>query len=100
MPRSSLCVLSIFLFVLGCGSDVPGTTPSKLPPAIKPESPQAPEIQKPVAAAKPDKVGAVATGSTVLALEEPTPDGHNWLIREELEAGWVRLFDGQTLFGW
>ena len=100
MPRSSLCVLSIFLFVLGCGNDVPGTSQTKLPPAIKPESPQAPEIQKPVAAAKPDKVGAVATASTIRALEEPTPDGHNWLIREELEAGWVRLFDGQTLFGW
>ncbi|MDB5343519.1 MAG: hypothetical protein JWP89_1896 [Schlesneria sp.] len=33
-------------------------------------------------------------------LEEPTADGHNWLKREELEQGWVRLFDGQTLFGW
>ena len=34
------------------------------------------------------------------ALENPTADGHNWLKREELEAGWIRLFDGRTLFGW
>jgi hypothetical protein len=34
------------------------------------------------------------------ALEEPTGGGHNTLEREELEAGWIRLFDGHTLFGW
>ncbi|MBM4077006.1 MAG: DUF1080 domain-containing protein, partial [Planctomycetes bacterium] len=34
------------------------------------------------------------------ALEEKTADGTNWLSRDELEEGWVRLFDGHTLFGW
>lgn len=28
---------------------------------------------------------------------EPT---HNQLTREEIQAGWVKLFDGQSLFGW
>ena len=27
-------------------------------------------------------------------------DGSNWLTREEISEGWIRLFDGQTLFGW
>jgi hypothetical protein len=41
-----------------------------------------------------------ASKASAIPLEEPTSDGHNWLKREELEQGWVRLFDGHTLFGW
>ncbi|WP_397570022.1 DUF1080 domain-containing protein [Schlesneria sp. T3-172] len=33
-------------------------------------------------------------------LEAPTADGSNWLANEEIQAGWIRLFDGHTLFGW
>jgi hypothetical protein len=48
--------------------------------------------------------GAAANGGVaalpVPALEEPPADGHNRLSREELETGWIRLFDGHTLFGW
>lgn len=46
------------------------------------------------------KVAESPAASAVPSLEKPAADGHNWLTREELEAGWVRLFDGQTLFGW
>ncbi len=34
------------------------------------------------------------------ALEEPSADGHNRLKSEEITQGWLRLFDGHTLFGW
>ncbi|HEY4262375.1 MAG TPA: family 16 glycoside hydrolase, partial [Schlesneria sp.] len=49
---------------------------------------------------KSQAVQTASKDSATPALEEPTADGHNWLKREELEQGWVRLFDGQTLFGW
>ncbi len=35
-----------------------------------------------------------------VALEAPSSDGQNNLSREEIEAGWIKLFDGYTLFGW
>ncbi|OYW24645.1 MAG: glycosyl hydrolase [Planctomycetales bacterium 12-60-4] len=41
-----------------------------------------------------------AESEAVPPLEESSADGHNRLSREELEDGWVRLFDGSTLFGW
>lgn len=59
--------------------------------------------------------GASATGVTVtteanapakspfmaeIALEEPSADGLNKLKPEEITEGWIRLFDGHTLFGW
>jgi hypothetical protein len=50
--------------------------------------------------AKTNPGPAVTKAAATPSLEEPTADGHNWLKREELEQGWVRLFDGQTLFGW
>lgn len=34
------------------------------------------------------------------ALEAPSADGHNRLTASELAEGWIRLFDGHTLFGW
>ncbi len=99
--RTQFTLISwLMVAIIGCGSEVPGTSQSKLQPAIQPASQQAAEQPKPVEVAKADKVEAAAATSAVPALEEPTADGHNWLKREELEAGWVRLFDGQTLFGW
>jgi hypothetical protein len=34
------------------------------------------------------------------ALEERTANGLNHLTSEEITEGWIKLFDGQTLFGW
>ena len=28
------------------------------------------------------------------------PTAHNQLTREEIQAGWIKLFDGESLFGW
>lgn len=71
--------------LLGCANEVPGSIPPKETTVVA-QAPKVPEA-KPAAPKVP-------------ALEEPTADGQNWLKREELEQGWVRLFDGQTLFGW
>lgn len=38
--------------------------------------------------------------ATTPALEEPSADGHNRLTPDEISEGWLRLFDGSTLFGW
>lgn len=54
---------------------------------------------KPTASAAP-VADAKSGAASVPALETPTENGLNWLSREELEQGWIRLFDGQTLFGW
>lgn len=100
MFRSLLCLLSGFLLTLGCSSAVPTANQTKSQAVTSAESSPAAEFQQPVEVAKADKVETVVATNAVPALEEPTADGHNWLKREELEAGWVRLFDGQTLFGW
>jgi len=87
--RSFHVYLAVIL--IGCG-EVPGTDQAR-PPSV----PAATETSQ-----KPDPASPAGSQvpSTVPALEEKPVEGNNWLTREELEAGWVRLFDGQTLFGW
>ena len=99
MPRLSRSASLLVALLLGCSSEVPAPTQMKPQPTAPAVAPKSAETQKPVEVAKADKVETAASTS-VPALEEPTADGHNWLKRDELEAGWVRLFDGQTLFGW
>ncbi|MBA4032920.1 MAG: DUF1080 domain-containing protein [Planctomyces sp.] len=41
-----------------------------------------------------------STPTAVPALEVPSADAHNQLSPDEIEAGWIKLFDGHTLFGW
>ena len=77
--RTQFTLISwLMVAIIGCGSEVPGTSQSKLQPAIQPASQQAAEQPKPVEVAKADKVEAAAATSAVPALEEPTADGHNW----------------------
>lgn len=96
LSRSSLLVIAL---MIGCGSEVPGTNPAKSQPAVPVVPSYSTEAEDPFIVVKANQA-ATASSTSVPALEEPTADGHNWLKREELEAGWVRLFDGQTLFGW
>ena len=93
MPRLSRSVSLLAICLLGCGKV---TITNHMPP-LDESNEVAPQVAKEVVvgAAKPSP-----SATSVPALEEPTADEHNWLKREELEAGWVRLFDGQTLFGW
>ncbi len=117
----SLAAASLFI-LLGCGTEVPRTASSQPPSTKKVDSaPESKNGSKPtavqsnfdnvdfnvLAAVEPEKSkkespAAAATPAKpfVPALEEPPADGHNWLKRDELAAGWIRLFDGQTLYGW
>lgn len=123
MSCRSIVVVSLAV-LMGCSGEVPSPSPSKLPLTKKADSAgETAKESKPVSVqapvekansettatepAKAEKAGPVAetvvakpATATVPAFEEPSADGNNWLKREELEAGWVRLFDGQTLFGW
>lgn len=83
--------------------DMPDASQPILPETTRDDvSVAAAQVAKPAPADSPSpaKKDEPTAPTGVPALEEPTADGHNWLSREELEAGWVRLFDGQTLFGW
>lgn len=83
------------IVLLGCGTK--GTTP--VPPPANQATKSTDEPSK-VAKDASTSTKAVEQTSRTQNLDEPTSDGHNWLTRKELEDGWVRLFDGQTLFGW
>ncbi|MBI1349005.1 DUF1080 domain-containing protein [bacterium] len=86
------------LFVIGCQ------------PAAKPSSSEGETgATETSATASPDTTTAPASESLAPitnesteqpALEAPSEDGHNRLTRDELSEGWLRLFDGHTLFGW
>jgi len=53
----------------------------------------------PVAAATAPELETTAPPG-IAPLEQPAANGYNWLSREELQQGWIRLFDGHTLYGW
>lgn len=94
MNRHSLLAISVIV-VLGCGTNAPSQAPSSGSQS-GPSSSQQPEVandtssspkalEKATAASKPD----AATATNL-----------NALTREDLENGWVQLFDGETLYGW
>ncbi len=120
MLRLCPCLTIVCVLFLGCTAEPPAkNTPSPVPPSgPKPAVASAVDApasgnsaeqattdqsttQKPKSeAAKAVDQTAEKQDSAAGALELPGADGHNWLTREELDAGWVRLFDGHTLFGW
>lgn len=73
-----LCVAMLCSGALGC-SDRPAATSTAAAAPAQPE---------------------IIPEAAVPALEANSPDGHNRLTRAELDEGWLRLFDGHTLFGW
>ena len=103
MNRALLSVVSIFFLAvpLGCtpqaaNSNIRSASASSA--SAPTANPEPKEIKKP-------KVEAVQTASTNETgsgpvLESPQADGMNWLTPEEIADGWIRLFDGHTLFGW
>lgn len=74
--------------VLGCQPQ----SPPPAPPTPTVTETTAPPTTVPSAAASAD--------ASTPALEEPSSDGHNRLTADEMAQGWLRLFDGHTLFGW
>lgn len=99
--------LVLFLSVMATGCGMPASSPepiavsdaardarnpSPAEAASNAATEQEPAAQKPAAAAKP------ATSEPV-TLPLPT-DPQIQLTAEEIQAGWIQLFDGQTLTGW
>lgn len=84
----------VCLAVVAMGCDVQAPPPSGPPPVIVAE-PLPPSPAAPIEAATAETAAGAAP-----VLEASSGGGHNVLSREELEAGWIRLFDGHTLFGW
>lgn len=88
------CVLPLLMLIAGCGS--------------QPQEQVAPVPSEPVpvAASGTSSEGVPHPGSSTKddlarAIELSRPgEGPNQLAREQIEAGWIRLFDGATLFGW
>lgn len=62
----------VLLFVLGCGAEEKPKTPANPPAQSEPTVAEKPVIES----------------------------QHRPLSREEIDAGWIQLFDGETLFGW
>lgn len=80
------------LIVTGCGEAV---TPSNaVGDAPKSDAVKSDGVKKPVVAE------AIVTAEATPALEAASADGQNRLTPDEIQAGWLRLFDGHTLFGW
>lgn len=73
----------------GCAQQPPTTTAQS--PGVEPSAPAA-------STTAPSTATTTATGTP--ALEEPSADGQNRLKPDEIAAGWLRLFDGASLFGW
>jgi hypothetical protein len=94
MPRLFPMLFALALLV-GCRGEVPA--PTTTPPASELGEPAAMETTPPEGQSEPE---AGTAPSAAPAFEAPSADGHNRLTREELSAGWIRLFDGHTLFGW
>lgn len=97
MPRSLLALLALLLFV-GCRNEVPAPPGSSPTPELG--EPAAEEPLGPPPAGQSEPAMDDGDNDSAAALEAPSPDGHNRLTREELSQGWLRLFDGHTLFGW
>lgn len=93
-----LGLFNLTMFV-GCSDERPSKLSNATPPPMTPvsapvaatESTQ--ESSSTVETIKPDAEGDVA-------LENAPSNGMNWLTRDQISEGWIRLFDGHTLFGW
>lgn len=104
----SLCVMHLFLFVAVCGigcakrESSPKVTDSEnaSPTAATASESKTAEPKPSDPPKKPVESQLAAIIPAIEKLEEPTPDGMNWLTPDEVADGWIRLFDGHTLFGW
>lgn len=89
-PQTGMLAITLLLGLPACQ---PPPSPPALPPPPSAGSPSSPA---PATAQKPpttDSPPALPPAPAVKPFEPP-------LTAEELAAGWISLFDGQTLFGW
>lgn len=97
MKRScwtAACLFSLVIVAAGCAEKAKSTATEK------PEGTAVTETPKPEASSKAALKENPQPANDVPPLEAPSPDGMNRLKPEEISDGWLRLFDGSTLFGW
>ena len=97
-----LTVSSVLFLILFCG-DIGHSQEKNSLLLSQAKQPQKPDTTKTKAEKSVSKVENSKTGgqsSQNLDFRTRPADGSNWLTRDETSAGWIRLFDGQTLFGW
>ena len=87
-PRRQLLIASLSLLIAGCGIE---TEPVVIYQASDTAAPAEQAATTPVEKASVESAPVKAVPVT----EAPRP-----LSDEELAAGWISLFDGETLFGW
>jgi hypothetical protein len=90
MNRSSLVALFLLIVTLGCAQEKPQPSP---------QAKGEPQVDAAVSSTTQSEPTRSAASSDII-LESPDPNGLNWLTPEEVADGWIRLFDGKTLFGW
>lgn len=99
VSRIDMIAAVVLVGMLGCDAASPKT--SSDPPVATQAPTEVAAADKSVAALTPaEKVEKKDTAEATPALEAPSADGLNQLKPEEISAGWLRLFDGHTLFGW
>ena len=91
--QTCLFLAIALVFLTGC-AETPQATPAKT----------APQKTRPPKTASPRKTGRVDSQSQERTPITPTFAKENnapyALPREQFEAGWIKLFDGRTTFGW
>ncbi|MDC0307810.1 MAG: DUF1080 domain-containing protein [Planctomycetaceae bacterium] len=88
--KQSLTIFTLFLFLLpGCVQEEPSSSPTS--PTVTPAS------NTPETPAKKETPKQPAVKPIIVDEPETIPD---LLPAEEYTTGWIRLFDGYTLFGW
>ena len=94
---SSVVVLIIISSEFGISQEKNSPLLSQAKQSQKPDSGNA-KTEK--TAPKVDNAKGSDRSNSNLDFRTKSADGSNWLTREEISEGWIRLFDGQTLFGW
>ena len=90
--------LALMFLAAGSGCSQESASRSSSPSVAKVETPE-PSLPV-VKDASPPQEAVKPAEIQVPSLEVQSPSGTNWLTRDEIADGWIRLFDGQTLFGW
>jgi hypothetical protein len=95
---------AVFAFAFGCDGATPASTDPQKPKASNPESLKGSEDSKPSEKTSAKPVAPAADAKPVEPPLDPTVDVEKMmsarLPADELNVGWIRLFDGQSMTGW
>ena len=95
LARLMTLLLSGSLALAGCKQQY-----APAPPAAPPSAPQVTQATAAVPDTEKTVTAAEAKGEVAAEPTPPVTEVPQLLTEDELAAGWIALFDGQTLFGW